>query len=105
MAKAFSDYLEKFTPEEREEIKAHTQLLVAEYELLSKLRKNRDLTQKELAELMEIRQASVSKLEHQDDIRVGTLEKYVKALGGELEIRVTFPDETVTIRQFSTKAA
>ena len=65
MAKAFSDYLETFTPEEREEIKAHTRLLVAEYELLGKLRKDHDLTQKELADLMNIRQASVSKLERQ----------------------------------------
>ena len=73
--------------------------------MLSKLRKSRDPTQKELADLMEIRQASVLKLEQQDDIMVGTLEEYVKALRGELEIRMTFSYETVTIRQFSTKAA
>ena len=36
--RAFSDYLEKFTLEEREEINAHAQLLIKEYELLGKLR-------------------------------------------------------------------
>jgi len=37
---------------------------------------------------MEIRQSVISKIEHQDDILVKTLERYIKALGGELEIRV-----------------
>lgn len=105
MAKTFSDYLEKFTPEEQGEIKAHTRLLVAEYELLAKLRQDHDLTQQELADLMNIRQASVSKLEHQNDILVSTLQTYVEALGGELEIRAKFPDGAVTLSQFAKKRA
>ncbi len=49
----------------------------------------------ELAAIMGVRQASISKLENQHDMRLGTLRRYVEALGGELEIRVTFPDEDV----------
>lgn len=101
MAKSFTTYLEKFTPEERDEIEAGTKQLIAEYELLGELRKNRDVTQEELAVLLDIRQASVSKLEHQDDMMIGTLKKYVEALGGKLEIRASFGEETVTLQQFS----
>jgi transcriptional regulator with XRE-family HTH domain len=101
MAKAFETLLEAFTPEERAEIERHTQALVAEYELLSALRRRRNLTQEELAKLMDVRQASISKLEHQHDILVGTLSKYIAALGGELEIRAKFPDGVVKLRQFS----
>ncbi len=50
---------------------------------------------------MDVRQASISKLEHQHDILVGTLSKYIAALGGELEIRAKFPDGVVKLRQFS----
>ncbi|MEM6428883.1 MAG: helix-turn-helix transcriptional regulator [Deinococcota bacterium] len=100
MTTTFTDYLQKFTPAERAEIRQETQGLVTEYALLRQLRKDNGLTQQELADLMEIRQASLSKLEHQQDILVSTLQRYVEALGGSLEIRATFADGTVTIQQF-----
>jgi hypothetical protein len=50
--------------------------------------------------ILEIRQSAISKLESQDDIMVRTLEKYIHALGGELEVRVKLPDRTVTLKQF-----
>jgi transcriptional regulator with XRE-family HTH domain len=103
MAKPFERLLEEFTPEERGEIEAHTQALIAEYEFLSALRKARKLTQKDLAKLMEVRQASISKLERQHDILVGTLNNYIRALGGELEIRAKFPDGVVTLSQFTRR--
>ncbi|MBS3967131.1 MAG: helix-turn-helix transcriptional regulator [Truepera sp.] len=97
----FDTLLREFTPEERAEIARHTQALIAEYELLGALRKRRNLTQQDLAKLMAVRQASISKIEHQRDILVGTLSKYIEALGGELEIRVKFPDGVVKLRQFA----
>ncbi|MEM7737658.1 MAG: helix-turn-helix transcriptional regulator [Deinococcota bacterium] len=100
MTKTFTNYLQKFTPAERAEIEQETQGLVIEYALLRQLRKDSGLTQQELADLMEIRQASLSKLEHQQDMLVSTLQRYVEALGGNLEIRATFADGTVTIQQF-----
>jgi hypothetical protein len=39
----------------------------------------------------------VSKIEHQEDIYLSTLREYVEAIGGELEIKVVFPDETVSL--------
>ncbi len=97
----FSELTKDFTEEDRRVVEKTKQVLLAEYNLVSQLRKDRELTQQEVAELMEIRQAAVSKLEHQDDILIQTLARYVRALGGELEIRAKFPDREVTLRQFT----
>ena len=104
MAKPFSELTKNFSPERKAKIKKQTDLLIMEYELLSQLRKDQDLTQRELADVLEIRQAAISKLESQDDILIRTLEKYIKALGGELEIRAKFPDREVTLKQFMAQA-
>lgn len=45
-------------------------------------------TQVEVAEHMGIGQAAVSRLEHRDDVTLGSLRRYVEALGGKLDIRV-----------------
>jgi GTPase Era involved in 16S rRNA processing len=58
------------------------------------------LTQQELVDILEIRQLVISKKESQDDIMVGTLERYIKALGSKLEIRAKFPDKVVMLTQF-----
>lgn len=97
MAKPFRRLIEDLPAERRERIEAHTQALFKEYELLKALRQDRHVSQEQLAELMGIRQASVSKIENQDDMRLSTLRKYIEALGGELEIRVHFPDHDVSL--------
>ena len=79
----------------RAHIEGATEALVEERELLRTLRRNRAVTQAELAAIMGVRQASVSKLENRNDMRLGTLRRYVEALGGEFEIRVRFPDGDV----------
>lgn len=97
MAKPFRDLVDALPTERRERIETQTQALIQEYELLKALRRDRRVSQKELAELMGIRQASVSKMENQADIRLSTLRKYVEALGGRLEVRVRFPDRDVRL--------
>ena len=37
-------------------------------------------------------QDRVSKLEHGDDVLVSTLRRHIRALGGELQLMVEFPD-------------
>lgn len=101
MAKPFSELTKNFSPERKAKIEKGKQLLLMEYDLLSQLRKDQDLTQKELADILDIRQAAISKLESQDDILMRTLEKYINALGGELEIKAKFPDREVKLRQFT----
>lgn len=58
------------------------------------------VTQETLAERLGIQQAAVSKLERRTDTTVGTLQRIVRALGGELELVARFPDESVVISQF-----
>lgn len=56
---------------------------------LAEIRMALDLTQKELAEIIGIDQSNVSRIERGpiNSTEIGTLEAYVNALGGELEIR------------------
>lgn len=97
----FSELTKDFTDEDRRIVEKTKQVLFMEYDLVSQLRKDQDLTQKEVAEIMEIRQAAISKLENQEDILIGTLRRYIRALGGELEIRAKFPDREVALNQFT----
>ena len=67
---------------------------------LQDLRKARSLSQEQLAKLLKIKQASVSKLERRTDMYISTLRSYLKAMGGDLEIIAHFPDGIVKIDQF-----
>jgi DNA-binding XRE family transcriptional regulator len=64
---------------------------------LAKVRENRKVTQKEMAAALDVTQANISRIEHQDDIYLSTLSGYVQALGGKLEVRAVFPDQTIEI--------
>jgi transcriptional regulator with XRE-family HTH domain len=66
---------------------------------LHELRHAHDLSQKHLAEILEINQASVSKLERRADMYISTLRNFIEAMGGQLEIKAVFPDGAVCIRQ------
>lgn len=60
---------------------------------LSMLRDELDISQTELAASMGVKQPSVARMEHTDnDPRLSTLKRYVKALGGELSLDVTLPN-------------
>ena len=59
---------------------------------LSELRRSVGMSQTELAERMDIQQASVSKIEQGRDLRMSTLRSLIKAMGGELTIAARFPD-------------
>ena len=59
---------------------------------LRELRETAGLSQIELANLMSIQQATVSKLEQGRDLRTSTLTSLISAMGAELSIAVRFPD-------------
>ncbi|EAQ9807233.1 helix-turn-helix domain-containing protein [Salmonella enterica subsp. diarizonae serovar Rough:-:-] len=60
---------------------------------LSMLRDELNISQTELAAAMGVKQPSVARMEQADnDPRLSTLNRYVKALGGELSLDVTLPD-------------
>jgi DNA-binding Xre family transcriptional regulator len=64
---------------------------------LAALRKHRGVSQRTLAQKLAVSQPNVSQIERSKDIRVSTLDSYVSALGGRLEVRAVFNDETVAI--------
>jgi hypothetical protein len=62
-------------------------------------------TQVEVAAAQGTSQDRVSKLEHGEDALVSTLRRHVRALGGELQLRVEFPDRpAMSIRLKGGKA-
>jgi transcriptional regulator with XRE-family HTH domain len=63
------------------------------------------MTQRELAQTLNVDQSAVSKLEHRTDMYVSTLRRCIAAMGGQLEIRAVCPQGTVRISQFERLAA
>lgn len=64
---------------------------------LAELRRERDITQTDLAAVLGVSQVNVSRIEHERDLYVSTLRGYVEALGGILELRAVFPDREAAI--------
>ena len=57
-----------------------------------KLRKRLSVTQLQLAGRLRVTQPSVANIEGRQDPQLGSLRRYVKALGGTLEVHAVFPD-------------
>ena len=49
---------------------------------------------------MDVKQASLSKLERQDDMYISTLSRFIAALGGKLKLVASFPDREVLLEEF-----
>jgi len=100
MARSFDELVKRTTTKAvREKAARRSRELLAEL-LLSEIRKLADMSQRELAAALGIKQPSLSKLEHQDDMQISTLKGIVQALGGELSVLAKFPRGTVRVRQF-----
>ena len=46
---------------------------------------------------IQVSQANIPRIERQDDLKLSTLERYIEALGGRLEVRAIFGDEHVVL--------
>ncbi len=64
---------------------------------LYELRAARHLTQQQLAKSLDMTQAAVSQLEQRTDVYLSTLENFVEAVGGRLEMYAVFPDGKVKL--------
>jgi transcriptional regulator with XRE-family HTH domain len=98
---AWNDLNHKVPLERREQLKREA---VAELDRMgfASLRKARQQTQVELADKLGIDQASVSAIENRSDLLLSTLAKYVRALGGDVEIRAVFPEATFNLEPLLT---
>jgi len=99
MAKPFKELKEKMSPERREKIETEAQAILMNM-ALQELRKTRHLSQQDLAKILKVNQAALSKMENQADMHISTLRKLLSAMGGNLKLVAEFPDGEVVINQF-----
>lgn len=99
MANKFEALLGEMGVERQARVRARTEELLAALPL-GDLRKARSLSQEELGDILDVNQATVSKMERRTDMYVSTMRRFIRAMGGELEIRARFPDGVVEIDQF-----
>jgi hypothetical protein len=64
---------------------------------LAKLRRDHGVSYAAIAETLSISETEAASLERPDDPRLTELAKFVVALGGRMEVRAVFPEETVTL--------
>ncbi|WP_348269458.1 XRE family transcriptional regulator [Edaphobacter paludis] len=91
MAIKWNDLNHKNSPEKREAIR-HEAKDELERIGFGKLRQARQLTQVQLAERLDVPQAAISRMERRTDLLLSTLREYVEGMGGQLELRATFPE-------------
>jgi DNA-binding XRE family transcriptional regulator len=88
---------QKYTPAQLAARRARAE---AEIETLNlrALREAAGKTQAEVAKLVDIDQAEVSRLENRSDHRLSTLKRYVQALGGDIEVYAVIGGKRVQLQ-------
>lgn len=97
MAKKYATLREKMSPAARDASDREYVRLNAEMPL-NQLRRALQLSQEQIAKEMGVSQAAVSKMENREDLLIGTLRRFIEAMGGELDIRARFPQGEVTLQ-------
>jgi DNA-binding XRE family transcriptional regulator len=104
MTRKFTELRAKMSPASRARSEARAAKMIEEF-ALNDLRAARALTQTKMAELLDVSQSEISKIEKRTDMYVSTLAGYIAAMGGSLEIRAVFPDGDVRIKRFDELSA
>ena len=99
----FRELRAKMSPERQANNKLESERMLRDMPL-DELRVAREWTQQQLAQVLEMNQAAVSKMERRTDMYISTLAKFIEAMGGHLEIRAIFPDGTVRITRFAASS-
>jgi transcriptional regulator with XRE-family HTH domain len=90
MARNYKELQAKMNPadvaENRQRIREEIQRMA-----LDELRNAKQLTQADMAELLDVPQSSISRIEQRADMYLSTLRNYVQAMGGVLQIQAVFP--------------
>ena len=100
MAKKFSTLRDTMSAAAKADVKRQVEQTLAEMPL-HELRRARGLSQKVLAETLQVQQPAIAKMEQRTDMYISTLRSHIEAMGGELEITARFPDGMVKISNFS----
>lgn len=95
------DDLYQQRPVNRARVEEHKQRMLAEVRAyrLRELREQAGLTQAELAERIGVGQRQVSKIEHGDldNAKIGTIRRYLEAVGGDLSIEYVMGDNRIQV--------
>lgn len=100
MARNYKELQEKMDPasraDNRQRVRDELQRMA-----LDELRSAKRLTQADMAEMLDVPQSSISRIEQRADMYLSTLRNYVHAMGGALQIQAVFPDGgAVVINRF-----
>ncbi|ATV15675.1 helix-turn-helix transcriptional regulator [Pseudomonas syringae pv. actinidiae] len=98
--KKLSVLREKMTPEAQARGQEKFEQLRSEMDL-AELRRARLLSQESLAQLLQVSQGSVAKMEKRTDMYISTVRRFIEAMGGELIVTARFPDHAIHITQFA----
>ena len=90
------DYIAALPADRQQTINDKAKALSQSIEL-AKLRKAKRLKQTELAVLMGVSQAHISRIESGKDIQLSTLQHYIEALGGKVSITAKMPSGDVSL--------
>lgn len=92
MSRTFEQLLEQEKPDISKAAREKADIILLEIRL-AELRKQLEFTQKELAEIMGVKQPTIAGIEKSgQNIKLFTLKKYVDSLGGKLSIDVELPN-------------
>lgn len=92
MTKTFEDILNNEDPAVVEQAKAIASEMLLDIHL-AELRNRAELTQKEVADAMGIKQPTVAGMEKAgQDIKLSSLKKYIEATGGKLRLDIEMSD-------------
>jgi hypothetical protein len=62
-------------------------------------RRSRGESRETIGQALAGSELSDAELEAEDDIYLASLTRFVAALGGQVEVRAVFPEETITVRR------
>lgn len=101
MPRSLNDKLKALPKHRQEKIQLRANELIAEEMALRDLRKALHQTQKALSKKLGMEQDGISRLENRSDMLISTLNRYIHAMGGTLNLTAEFPDRPpIKIKSF-----
>lgn len=99
MNKSFKTLRHKMSKSAQQAAAAKTKQMLKEMPL-QELRQAHQMSQEQMAAILNTKQANISRIERRTDMYISTLRSYIEAMNGQLDIVARFPDGEVHINQF-----
>jgi adenosyl cobinamide kinase/adenosyl cobinamide phosphate guanylyltransferase len=92
------DEIQREDPLNKTRVATYRRLMKAE-ERISEARHKRGESWEKIEKALAGSELSDAELETEDDIYLASLTRFVTAMGGHVEVRAVFPEETITVRR------